>query len=305
MKLYAPIIIFAFNRLDCLKNTISSILKNEEARQSDLFVFVDGPRPHKENENKKVEAVQEYIRTIKGFKSCTYTFSKSNNGLAKSIISGVSSIISQYGKAIILEDDLALNQNCLSYFNQALEHFQDNKKVFSICGYTNKVKKPDNYSENTYFCTRSSSWGWATWEDRWNSVDWELKDWDKVKPTGRNFSKWGGSDCWHMLNEWHDGKISSWAIRFCYSQFIQNKVSLFPIKSLIDNDGFDGNGTNCKSWSRFKFEIDETNSKTFIWPETTDMNPDLYKEAMKYHSLWIRVYSRIMYAINDIKNKVS
>lgn len=305
MNRYAPIIIFAFNRLDCLKNTISSILNNEEAQQSDLYVFVDGPRPQKKEDKKNVLAVQDYVKTIKGFKSCTYTFSESNNGLAKSIIYGVSSVINRYGKAIILEDDLDLTPNCLSYFNQALNHFQDNEKVFSICGYTNAIKKPNYYAENTYFCTRSSSWGWATWADRWNSVDWKLEDWEQFKTTGKAFNKWGGSDCWHMLKKWHEGKISSWAIRFCYAQFIQNKVSLFPIKSLIDNNGFDGNGTNCKNWSRFQFELDNSNNKDFSWPETTDINPVLYKEAMKYHSIWIRIYSRIMYAIYDIKNKIS
>ena len=305
MNSFAPIIVFAFNRIDCLKNTISSILNNKEARQSDLFVFVDGPRTHKKDENKEVEAVQEYVKSIDGFKSCTYTFSEHNNGLAKSIINGVSSVIKQYGKAIILEDDLALTPNCLSYFNQALEHYQNDKNVFSICGYTNTVKRPNHYAENTYFCTRSSSWGWATWADRWNSVDWKLENWEQVKTTGKAFNKWGGSDCWHMLNKWHEGKISSWAIRFCYAQFIQNKVSLFPTKSLIGNDGFDGNGTNCKKWSRFQFELDNSNNKDFSWPETTDINPVLYKEAMKYHSIWIRIYSRIMYAIYDIKNKIS
>lgn len=300
MSNYAPIVIFAFNRLDCLKKTISSILNNEEARQSDLFVFVDGPRQHKKDENRKVSAVQEYVKTIQGFKTCTCTFSESNNGLAKSIISGVSFVINRYGKAIILEDDLALAPNCLFYFNQALIHFQENERVFSICGYTNAIKKPSDYAENTYFCTRSSSWGWATWSDRWNSVDWNLADWEQVKTTGKRFNKWGGSDCWHMLNRWHEGKINSWAIRFCYSQFIQNKVSLFPEKSLIDNVGFDGDGTNCRKWSRFKFELDKSRSKNFSWPMTTEINPFLFNQAMKYHSIWIRIYSRIMYIVSDL-----
>ena len=48
----APVIIFAFNRLDALINVITSLLLNEEAQESDLFVFVDGAREGKlENEN--------------------------------------------------------------------------------------------------------------------------------------------------------------------------------------------------------------------------------------------------------------
>ena len=51
---YAPIVVFGFNRPDALKNTIASLLRNEEAKDSDLFVFVDGPREGKVGEQEKV-----------------------------------------------------------------------------------------------------------------------------------------------------------------------------------------------------------------------------------------------------------
>ena len=40
----APVIVFAFNRPDTLQNTLSSLRRNELAKDTDLFVFVDGPR---------------------------------------------------------------------------------------------------------------------------------------------------------------------------------------------------------------------------------------------------------------------
>lgn len=83
---YAPIVVFGFNRPNALKNTIASLLRNEEAKFSDLFVFVDGPREGKVGEKEKVEGVREYVKLIKGFKSLYYTFSENNKGLADSII---------------------------------------------------------------------------------------------------------------------------------------------------------------------------------------------------------------------------
>ena len=166
----APIIVFAFNRLDALKNTIDSLLQNEEAKLSDLFVFVDGPRENRQGEKEKVKAVQEYVMTINGFKSTKHFFSEHNKGLGKSIIEGVTQIIGQYGKAIVLEDDLVFSTNFLAFMNEGLDRYENEKKVFSICGYTNKVKIPKDYPYDAYFCTRSSSWGWATWKDRWETV---------------------------------------------------------------------------------------------------------------------------------------
>ena len=171
------------------------------------------------------------------------------------------------------------------------------EKIFSICGYSNKIKIPKNYEYDAYFCTRSSSWGWGTWVDRWNSVDWELKDWEKLTKRGKAFNKWGGSDCFKMLKDWKKGKNQSWAIRFCFNQFLQNKVSLFPILSKVQNDGFDGEGSNCKKWSRFKYVFDNQGSKNFIFPKSLTINSTLFRSAMSYHSIIIRIWSRIMYLI--------
>lgn len=294
---FAPIIIFAFNRLTSLKNTIASVLQNTESSESDLFVFVDGARKYKEGEIEQVKAVQEYVKSISGFKSLTYTFSENNKGLGSSIISGVTEVIKMYGRAIVLEDDLILSRNCLSYMNSGLELYEKNKDVFSICGYTNKIKVPKNYTYDSYFCVRSSSWGWATWLDRWESVDWELKDWKRYENMKIDFNKWGGSDCFDMLRGWKEGRNKSWAIRFCFAQFQQNKLTLFPIISKINNEGFDGNGTNCKKYSRFKFIFDETDIKDLRFPKSIKVEPMILKSSLSYHSIYKRIWSRIMYVL--------
>lgn len=287
----SPIIIFAFNRIDILKQMIESLLDNKEVKDSDLFVFVDGARC--KEEEKKVIIVQSYLKSISGFKHIEYFFAKENKGLGQSIIDGVSQIINKYGKAIILEDDLILSKNFLSFINQGLNRYKDEKNVFSICGYTNKIKLPPHYSYDAYFCTRSSSWGWGTWADRWNSVDWDLTDWNKYTTQAKSFNRWGGSDCWKMLNDWRNGKNESWAIRFCFNQFLQNKLSLFPIISKVQNFGFDGNGTNCRKYSRFKCLFDNSENKEIAFPSQIFLEPIIFKSAISYHSIWKRIYSRI------------
>lgn len=295
--MFAPIIVFAFNRPKSLNNTIHSLLQNEEAKDSDLYVFVDGARSNKVGEVEKVQAVQDFVKRIVGFKSIHYFFSENNKGLGNSIIQGVTQVINQYGKAIVLEDDLVFASNFLSYMNQGLERYEKEEKVFSICGYSNKVKVPQGYEYDTYFCTRSSSWGWGTWADRWNSVDWELKDWNKYTQMGKAFNKWGGSDCWKMLNDWKHGKNKSWAIRFCFAQFLQDKVSLFPILSKVRNEGFDGEGTNCKKWSRFKSRFDKADTGEFKNPPQIELNKHFHKSTLYYRTLLIRLWSRFMYLI--------
>lgn len=298
---YAPIIVFAFNRIEFFKKCINSLLANEESILSDLYVFVDGARIDKLGEGDKVKSVQEYVQEIRGFKSLTYEFSDTNKGLANSIISGVSKVINKYGSAIVLEDDLIVSMSFLRFMNDGLQKYQNEKSIFSICGYSNKMKVPLNYMPNTYLCTRSSSWGWATWKDRWTTIDWELSDWDNVERNRYKLNKWGGTDLYKMLKGWHTGNNNSWAIRFVYSQFENHAISLFPTRSLVYNNGFDGTGTNCKTYSRFKCDYDGKDKIEFTYPDMIDLNTRIFKKQMRYNSIPIRIWSRIMYFFNDIR----
>lgn len=294
---YAPIVVFGFNRPDALKNTITSLLQNEEAKLSDLFIFVDGPRKGKVGEKEKVDKVRNYVKSITGFNSLHYIFSEKNKGLADSIIGGVSNVINQYGKVIVLEDDLSVQPNFLAFMNQGLEKYENVEKIFSIGGYTNKLKVPGDYQADAFVYNDSTSWGWATWKDRWDTIDWKLEPFDDCRKYKTAFNKWLGSDAWRMLNRWHKGEIKSWSIRFNFAQFIQDRPAIAPVYSLVANDGFDGNGTNCKAWSRFKYELEPTGKKKFTWPEDLEIDQRLRKQAMWYSSIPIRIFSRVMYII--------
>ena len=85
-----------------------------------------------------------------------------------------------------------------------------------------------------------------------------LQNWDTVISHRKAFVKSQGFDVYKMLRDWKLGKNHSWAIRFCYAQFVLNKLSVVPNRSLVNNEGFDDDGTNCKRYSRFKIELNES-----------------------------------------------
>lgn len=298
--MYAPIALFAFNRLEPLKRCVASLLENSEAAESDLIVFVDGPRAEKEGEAERVDLVKEYIKTITGFKKVSYYFSETNKKLGPSIIAGVTDVLNKYDRAIVIEDDLLLCKNYLSFMNQCLDKYEQDKKVFSVCGYSIKLKIPHSYNYDVYFGPRSNSWGWATWKDRWEKCDWVLNDWESVERNARAFNRWGGSNCFDMLKGWKLGYNQSWAIRFCYNQFIYNADTVFPAISHVDNKGFDGSGTNCRKFNRYKFELDKTGRKEFRFPAEIIKNKSIIRQRLWYNSLLMRVYSRIMNMIYEI-----
>ena len=287
-----PVVLMAFNRPDALRRSLAALAANDLAAETDLFIRIDGPR--KEAEAVKVEAVREVALDAGGFRSVEVVCSERNQGLAASVIQGVERGLEVSDSVIVLEDDLVTHPGFLRFMNAGLERYRDTPEVFSVCGYTSDVRMPSGYGSDAYFCPRSSSWGWATWRDRWQSVDWKPTP-ASLQKNAFAFNRWGGSDCAHMLRDWMEGKNSSWAIRFCYSQFLQGKVSLFPTESLVDATiGFDGDGTHCKSYNRFKFRMAPEDRRDFKLPDEVVVIPSVRRQALRYHSLPLRAWTRLM-----------
>ena len=250
MKNPAPIILFVYNRPRHTQQTVEALQKNELATESKLFIFADGPKANATEEQKeKIDQTREYIHKINGFKKVTIQEAEHNIGCADSIIQGISSVFEKYDKVIVVEDDIVTSKFFLRFMNEALDFFENDDSIFSVSGYTfpaKTMKIPSNYKNDIYLSYRHSSWGWGTWKDRWNSVDWGIRDFKEFSENielQKAFNR-GGADMSGMLNAQMEGRIDAWDIRFDYSIFKQNKFNIYPIKSLVTNVGLDSSGTH-------------------------------------------------------------
>jgi hypothetical protein len=244
--MYAPIVVFAYNRPDHLTKTLTALSRNEEAKDSELYIFIDGPK-NLAGKEKNVQVLKVAQSFEKGdFKKVTIYNSETNRGLAKAVIVGVTEIINCYGKVIVTEDDAVCAPSYLSFMNAALDFYQDNPRIWSIGGYTVPMNIPRDYTRDVIFTQRSSSYAWATWKDRWNKVDWAVQDYKKFHwdfTSRKRFNLWG-DDRASMLDDQMLGRVNSWAIRFDYAMFKHDTYNVLPVKSLIQNIGHDGSGTH-------------------------------------------------------------
>ncbi|MBN2531050.1 MAG: sugar transferase [Deltaproteobacteria bacterium] len=290
----APICLFVFNRPEKTQATLSALKKNDLADESDLFIFCDGPRDTRDN--KKIRETRKYVQQINGFKSVTIQESETNIGLANSIIKGVSQTIEKYGNVITLEDDLISSTNFLLFMNEALDFFQSNSRIFSISGYTPDLSSLHNYSKDFYLGYRASSWGWGTWKNRWGNVDWTISDYPSFKNNLRRNIQFmrGGSDLPQMLYNQMHGIIDSWAIRWCYSQFVQNQLTVFPSKSKINNVGFGEDSTHTRCIKGFNTPLDSGEQKHFNFQSSIKLNASLVKEFRKKYSFISRIRNKFV-----------
>jgi hypothetical protein len=268
----APITLFVYNRYIHTRKTVEALQKNDLARDSELYIFADGPK--NSVDEARVQEVRTYLKTIKGFKKIYYFDRATNFGLAKSVISGVTEVINKFGKVIVVEDDIVTSANFLRYMNDAINFYQDNKQIFSISGYLLPCKIPKWYKYDVLLFPRPSTWGWGTWKDRWDLVDWEVKDYQEFlrnKVLQKKFCQ-GGDDLVDMLKRQMEGKIDSWGIRWSYTHLKNDVYALYPVVSKVFNIGNDGTGVHCGTSARYNVEIDDgKKSICFV----SDIKPNL------------------------------
>jgi hypothetical protein len=267
----SPIALFVYNRPEHTRRTVESLAQNELAPQSDLFVFADGAK--NENARAAIQEVREYAQTIRGFRSVTIAERERNFGLADSVIGGVTQVCAQFGRAIVVEDDLLTAPNFLGFMNEALEHYKNEARIFSVSGFNFPIDSPEDYPYDAFCSYRSGSWGWGTWKDRWMQADWSISDFADFmghKEQQNRFNR-GGDDLTGMLSQQMAGQLDSWSIRWDYVHFKHHAVALFPVTSMVYNIGFDGSGVHCTRDTLRQRALSAGRAKAYRFPETADV----------------------------------
>ena len=251
-KELAPIILFTYNRPWHTRQVLDSLSRNTLSEQSELFVFSDGAKDPADDE--AIRETREIISKATGFKKLTLIERPINYGLAANIINGVSTIIEQYGKVIVLEDDLITAPSFLSFMNEALTRYENVDEVAHIHSFCYAgLNLPD-----TFLIKWVGSTGWATWKESWklfNPNGTKLLAEIESRGLKKTFDFNGKYPYTRMLRRQVRGINNSWAIRWNASLFLNNKLSLNTGKSLIHNIGFDGSGENSGSQDFYNMDL--------------------------------------------------
>lgn len=289
-----PIVLFVYNRPWHTQQTVEALLKNKMVEASELFVFSDGPKSDADKE--KILEVREYIKTITGFKSVTIIEREQNLGLAQSIITGVTEIVNRYGKIIVLEDDMISSPYFLEFMNKALEFYKDEEKVICIHGYIYPIKKQ---LPETFFLRGADCWGWATWKRGWDMFEpngLKLLQEIKKRKLQKMFDINGAYPYTKMLVNQIRGRSDSWAILWHASAFLEERLTLYPGRSLIHNIGNDNSGTHCSVSNIFDTKV--SHEPISLAKNPLEENSFVYKEIEKY--LGSKKMSFIALIINKI-----
>jgi hypothetical protein len=250
-----PVAIFAYKRPLHLKRVVDSVRCNPEAVETDLFIFCDGAA-HPDDESAVLQ-VRELAKAVNGFRSVTVVERETNYGLSRSITEGVGRICSEYGRTAVIEDDVLVSSCFLSWINVALDKYENEERVMSVGCYVypTRVELPE-----TFFLSLPDCWGWAVWQRSWLRYRSDgavlLKELHARNLT-YFFDFEGAYPYTNMLSNQVRGENDSWAIKWSASVLLAGGLTIYPKRSMTQNIGFDGSGTNCDASRAYFVELSE------------------------------------------------
>ena len=169
MESISPILVTGFRRPELLKELIVHLMRFTEP--GNIYLFVDGV----------IGAKSNYIDDVKSCRSLALSYElqgvnvylpETNLGCYMGNRKAISWFFGLVPMGIILEDDIWPSKGFLDYCTVALLEFHDNRSIGSISGmnivpvdFFNRADRVSSFRLSRY----SSSWGWATWADRWQA----------------------------------------------------------------------------------------------------------------------------------------
>ena len=291
-----PVAVIIFNRPDKTK----LLYKNLNIYKPDtLFIISDGPRKNILNDKEKVKKTREVFKNISWKCKVLTNYSEKNLGTRDRIVSGINWVFQKVEEAIILEDDCIPSKEFFPFMEQMLNKYRANLKIGSVCG-SNHFNFKQKNKESYFFSKYQNCWGWATWKNRWQKFDNNLKTLDRAKKN-KLLKLYLGSYraylYWHwILDKVKNKKIDSWAYIWAYTGFIKKYFHIIPKKSLIKNVGYDSSATHTKKLkdklkvsSNFKFRF------PLIHPSKITVNnyydqcceDKIYSKSLKSRLSWV------------------
>lgn len=293
------VLFLVFNRLDTTRQVFEAIRR---ARPSRLYVAADGARFTREGEDKKVQAVRDYVLSHIDWECDVKTLFRDQNLGCKLAVSGaITWFFENEEMGVILEDDCVPDNSFFRFCEELLKRYRYDQRIGMISGNNFQFGKSRN-SDSYYFSKYVHIWGWAGWRDRWlGNYDVNMSKWPRIRDEGwlvdiigdtREAASWK-----NVFEQVYRGEIDTWDYQWVFANFLGGRINVIPNVNMITNIGFNVDGTHTTGESTLANMTRNFVNFPLVHPicMTKNIQADkLTGEAYIRPSLLKRVINRIM-----------
>lgn len=259
----APILVLGYNRPDYLKRLLE-FLKSEEI--ANLYISIDGPKEGNPEDEILVRECRELAIEAQSWSNAELFFSDSNYGCYLGVTKAIDWFFKNVEFGIILEDDLVFDATTINFLTKGLLEFMERMDIGSVCAYSHA--SPYSISDepiSTIMSSYPSSWGWATWANRWVKIERDFSNYPLPLFLYRSLKYGGisGTRTWLRIRKRLElGKLDSWAYRWLLTHSRYDWKAVVPSRSLVTNIGFRADATHTKHVKEIVGVPDFTNQES-------------------------------------------
>ncbi len=282
-----PLAIFTYNRPTHTRQTLEAVARCSRFDECDVVIFCDGVK--KDEHRASVEATREVVRQWADQHPAQIIIRENNMGLKKSIETGVGELCRQYGRVIVLEDDIVVSTPFIDFMLSALDHYEHDERVMQISGFTFPFAPAAK--QGAILLPLSTTWGWATWERAWQHYNPDpteahqaLQDRKKAYAFDLN----GAYPYTHMLAGVAEGKTQSWGVLFWYEVWQRGGLVVYPRRSLVQNVGFDGSGVNSGTGDKTLYQTSRLVDEAALdWDFPFEFDQKKFSQLRRFYKTYV------------------
>lgn len=244
--------LLTFNRPDHTLRVLNSLRGNAAER---VFVYLDKSE-NPEDQVQQEKLMQSFRQFGHSGMDIVLQVREKPFGLARNLTGAVSERFRDGAEGVIvLEDDCVVRPGGLAFFESGLHQLSAKKSIRSLCGFLpNSPSIVRDGEDAVVLAHRFVTWGWATWSDRWDQYNPDLRSVVKgadvlnvrIEDFARDLAVYCASE------RYLAGLDSIWSLNWILLHFLTSSFAVYPPESVIDNIGFDGSGTNSKMTNAFE-----------------------------------------------------
>jgi len=286
-----PVVLFVFRRLDTVKLIMEKL---EQIKPRVLYIFSDGPREGKTEEQKKVQEVRKYIKNAVNWECDLHLeYANQNKGCAANICEGINKVFETEKSAIIFEDDAVPMIEFFEYCNVLLQKYEGDKRIQYIAGFnaigdTNCIKESYAFSKSA-----PMSGAIAIWADRWNECDFSMKDWPKRKKDKSLEKYFYFKELYKQTSNAFEDSYKNindgWDYQFQFDQLNKERFAIVPRGNLARSYGYT-EGAFHKQDKRVAKNLIKIMDYTKVRFEFPLTHPDEMKVNEEYDKLRQKLY---------------
>lgn len=286
-----PVLLLGYNRPHQMRGLIQSLAP---LKPKLILLAVDGPRKNRANDAELVRQTQELASEITWDAEIRTRFRDSNLGLRRAVVDAVTWANSEYGRVIVLEDDVRAGPQLLDFLNYNLVVHEANPKIAHINGYNlvpeEHLCHPDHASRLSVY---PESYAWATWDRAWQKYDDDMT-WAKNASLGdiKNIcGSTAGALRWKLnFSDASAERIDTWAYRWLASMWGQGWQMVSPNRNISTYKGSkDGTHTrSLQNWVEPPIEEIKDVSQ-FGSFQNPDLIADIYLATEVFKETWFGV----------------